>query len=223
MNRRNHFLLNRHQELLNESNFYLWSDYVQNGLILQYDAIQNTRKGHNSNSLIWEDLSSTQYDTSQKIGDVIINDKSVAFNGGYFPYNAINNILPVYWEIVLKPNRIIPNDSCILIRTKRDSGSAYLSALALQGNELIFSNISKIEIDNSLVSISSNGYINFAKKDITPKTQINLDRGNGGIGGRSNGLRFYGDICAIRGYSRILTEEETLKNQKIDIKRFNIT
>lgn len=45
------------------------------------------------------------------------------------------------------------------------------------------------------------------------------------IGGRvdgSNIVTFKGDIHAIRVYNRLLTEDEILHNQNIDIQKYNI-
>ena len=45
------------------------------------------------------------------------------------------------------------------------------------------------------------------------------------IGGRvdgSNRVTFKGDIHAIRVYNRLLTEDEILYNQNIDIQKYNI-
>ncbi len=55
-------------------------------------------------------------------------------------------------------------------------------------------------------------------KTVSNKTQAR-------IGGRvdgSNIVTFKGDIHAIRVYNRLLTEDEILYNQTIDIKKYNI-
>ena len=58
------------------------NDYVQNGIVLWLDGIENTRNGHNASSTTWQDLTSTHrdmtYNSAAEIGSkyCILGDKS---------------------------------------------------------------------------------------------------------------------------------------------------
>lgn len=59
-----------------------YADYVQDGLIIQYDGIQNTRNGHNSSATAWENVGgSSDYDLGIGAGTPIFNTDNVEFNG----------------------------------------------------------------------------------------------------------------------------------------------
>lgn len=67
-------------DLTNQSLNVSQDDYVRDGLILYYDAINNTGSGHNSNATTWKDLSGNGND-GILVGNPTWNESNLYFDG----------------------------------------------------------------------------------------------------------------------------------------------
>lgn len=201
-------------------------DYVQDGLVLLLDGIQNIRGGHSTNTNVWEDLSGNNYDVTMK--NITINENNMYFSGDTSIMYSSNNIDAVSVEMVLELEESPQGDQYIasfgsiykiLAWTPSEKGFSlgngkkrYLledlykkSSISVQYNpDAMYLNSKKLE--NSVVSTSWTA---------APKYPFM-------ISGYANGWRLKGKIYSIRVYNRALTKDEINHNYEMDKKRFGI-
>ena len=201
-------------------------DYVQDGLVLLLDGIQNIRGGHSTSTNVWEDLSGNNYDVTMK--NITINDNNMYFSGDTSIMYSLNNIDAVSVEMVLELEESSQGDQYIasfgsiykiLAWTPSEKGFSlgngkkrYLledlykkSSISVQYNpDVMYLNSKKLE--NSVVSTSWSA---------APKYPFM-------ISGYANGWRLKGKIYSIRVYNRALTQDEINHNYEMDKKRFGI-
>ena len=201
-------------------------DYVQDGLVLLLDGIQNIRGGHSTSTNIWEDLSGNNYDVTME--NITINENNMYFSGGSSIMYSLNNIDAVSVEMVLELEESSQGDQYIasfgsiykiLAWTPSEKGFSlgngkkrYLledlykkSSISVQYNpDVMYLNSKKLE--NSVVSTSWSA---------APKYPFM-------ISGYANGWRLKGKIYSIRVYNRALTQDEINHNYEMDKKRFGI-
>ena len=201
-------------------------DYVQDGLVLLLDGIQNIRGGHSTSTNVWEDLSGNNYDVTMK--NITINDNNMYFSEDTSIMYSLNNIDAVSVEMVLELEESSQGDQYIasfgsiykiLAWTPSEKGFSlgngkkrYLledlykkSSISVQYNpDVMYLNSKKLE--NSVVSTSWSA---------APKYPFM-------ISGYANGWRLKGKIYSIRVYNRALTQDEINHNYEMDKKRFGI-
>lgn len=203
--------------------------YISEELVLQVDAIQNTRNGHKSNANTWEDLSGNGNDLI--CDNITWTDDSAVFNNSLvYTDNIVENVTV---EIVFKQAEGTSGYMYIGF-----FGNIYHILSLYDTNQLLFSHesYSYQAKDNykrntiTAVYKSKNGNIrngycnslelskisNFVSwREVMPHyIQI------GKYIGKSN--MFAGEICAIRMYNKSLTEEEIKHNYEIDKQRFGL-
>ena len=201
-------------------------DYVQDGLVLLLDGIQNIRGGHSTSTNVWEDLSGNNYDVTMK--NITINDNNMYFSG----YNSImyssNNIDAVSVEMVLELEESSQGEQYIaafgsLYKILAWAPSEKGFSLGHQKKRYLVENLYK---KNSIsVQYSPDAmYLNSKKLEnsvvsagwsAAPKYPFM-------ISGYANGWRLKGKIYSIRIYNRALTQDEINHNYEMDKKRFGI-
>ncbi|MEG0872583.1 MAG: hypothetical protein RSG48_01265 [Clostridia bacterium] len=75
------FLLTRKSKTVN--------DYIQDGLLLNYDAIQNTKNAHSSTSSVWEDLTANGHNGTFVGFDAA--DQNSGFKDNYVKFDGVND------------------------------------------------------------------------------------------------------------------------------------
>lgn len=71
-------------------------DYIKNGLILHYDAIDNTGDGHDNNATTWKDLSNSS-------NDGIVTGAS--FNSNYLNFDGVDDFVRTTTEVDYKSSK----------------------------------------------------------------------------------------------------------------------
>ena len=201
-------------------------DYVQDGLVLLLDGIENTRGGHSASTNVWEDLSGNNYDVTME--NIQINNNNMYFSGDTSIMYSLNNINAVSVEMVLELEETEQIEQYIAYFGSIDKILAWSpteNAFSL-GNKKKRYSIDKL-YKLSSISVQYNPdamYLN--------SKELGLNVGSEGwmygqkypfmISGYSNGWRMKGKIYSIRVYNRALTQEEINHNYQMDKKRFGI-
>ena len=201
-------------------------DYVQDGLVLLLDGIQNIRGGHSTSTNVWEDLSGNNYDVTMK--NITINDNNMYFSGGSSIMYSSNNIDAVSVEMVLELEESSQDSQYIasfgsLYKILAWTPSEKGFSLGHQKKRYLVENLYK---KNSIsVQYSPDVmYLNSKKLD----NSLNMESWSSApkypfmISGYANGWRLKGKIYSIRVYNRALTQDEINHNYEIDKKRFGI-
>lgn len=206
-------------------------DYVEEGLVLYYDGINNTGSGHSDSVDIWKDLSGNDNDgilvgfdgneasgwTNNSLKLDGINDY-VYKNIGIDQYNATVEVVYKYYEgncvfstdtngsVVMDENMRFKNISI----TNFDISNA-VSVCFLYNKE---------SQNNIYMKIFENTkYKSGVSSDVVAGKYISLGTN---LPGQSASQFAKADIFAVRIYNRALTQEEINKNYKIDKLRFGI-
>ena len=201
-------------------------DYVQDGLVLLLDGIENTRGGHSASTNVWEDLSGNNYDVTME--NITINENNMYFSGDTSIMYSSNNIDAVSVEMVLELEESSQDSQYIA-----SFGSLY-KILAWTPSEKGFTlgNGKKRYLLEDLYKKSSISvqyspdvmYLNSKKLE----NSLNMESWSSApkypfmISGYANGWRLKGKIYSIRVYNRALTQEEINHNYQMDKKRFGI-
>ena len=201
-------------------------DYVQDGLVLLLDGIQNIRGGHSTSTNVWEDLSGNNYDVTME--NITINENNMYFSGDTSIMYSSNNIDAVSVEMVLELEESSQDSQYIA-----SFGSLY-KILAWTPSEKGFTlgNGKKRYLLEDLYKKSSISvqyspdvmYLNSKKLE----NSLNMESWSSApkypfmISGYANGWRLKGKIYSIRVYNRALTQEEINHNYQMDKKRFGI-
>lgn len=220
--------------------------YIQDGLLLHYDGLINTRKGHNIETTNWEDLSGNDNDAN--LYDCIINENNIEFNGSSsyskLPMNALGEYKESTIEIIMKPTTdeavVIADNSNVSNRgVAFKSSSNILDSWVGAGNSdtipyyFIANKPFLNEIHTYTFIYDGLDYNN----TIAYQDSLSLKKSSS-TGGYSNNTEypiigksqwnsgeewnFKGEIYSIRVYDKNLSEEQLKYNNDLDKKRFNI-
>ncbi len=208
-------------------------DYVQKGLMLHYDAVKNTKNGHDKNATEWYDLSGNGRNGT--LHEAIWTEDGLYFDGindwvgiGQMDYENITI------EAVVKYNKIAEGETYIVGNCQ---GGGY-GLVVWNTKNAIISNINN-EYDaaygsnsQSNVKYSISGKYNQkeialfenGKKDSKEKIGKITKTANNTImalganptGNEVNDAYLNGTIYSVRIYNRALTDDEVMQNYKID-------
>lgn len=231
-----------------EKELVIESEYVKDGLILHYDAINNIGEGddkHSTTTTVWKDLSGNSNDAV--LYDCTINENSIEFNGtssyGKLPTKALGDYNASTIEVVMEKNT---DESAILLA---DNANVSNRGLAL-GDSFLYSWIGSGNSDTISYYFIINKPVNNEKHTYTVlydgvdynntiayQDNISLNK-SGNKDGFSNNTdypiigkrqwqsgsprNFKGKIYSIRVYNKKLNEKELQANYQIDKNRFNI-
>lgn len=179
------------------------SKYVQNGLIIFYDGINNTGAGHSNTTTTWKDLSNKGIDGS------LVNFDSNSWGNNCLSFDGINdwvkineiNSSAITIEIIVEYDKTPEN-------TDIQSGKRYILTGSYAGSTMnLWENGVKVQTALSGTILNS---INNTLMAISGKTN----------GDNVNGNLFAGRIYAVRIYDRVLNESEVLQNYQLDMKRY---
>lgn len=216
--------------------------YIKDGLVLYYDAINNTGSEHNNITTTWKDLSGKNNDgalTNMTINSVTTNwtDNYISFNGqnNYISVPYSNSMaLPNYTiEIVFNKEDIINEEKSVLI-SKEGEYTIELNtdntiSFGIGSNNEYYKTIENINLNQNYhiaVTYESNIqkiYINGefigqnTVEGMVSQTQTDLT-----IGANNTNYPFKGKIYTTRIYDHVLTENEISQNYKIDKQKYNI-
>ena len=194
-----------------------YKDYVQDGLVCQFDGIQNTLNGHSNTTRIWYDLTKN-YD-AVLIGNTDWNEKGFDFGSSYFNFE-----LPLsnYYVEVCFETPEVNNEGYIIsgfVQLYIGNVQIYKGCLNFKYNERGL----KINA-NEINTVSSSLYKNCVKQNNQTTTMSMSQTSKRVIGAYVNGtLKYFGKVYSIRFYDRTLSSAETIKIQKIDMQRFEIS
>ena len=201
-------------------------DYVQDGLVLLLDGIENTRGGHSASTNVWEDLSGNNYDVTME--NIQINNNNMYFSGDTSIMYSLNNINAVSVEMVLELEETEQIEQYIAYFGSIDKILAWSpteNAFSL-GNKKKRYSIDKL-YKLSSISVQYNPdamYLNSKKLELNVGSESWMYSSQYPfmISGYSGGWRMKGKIYSIRVYNRALTQEEINHNYQMDKKRFGI-
>ena len=219
------------------------ADYVQDGLVVQWDGIDNAGTGvHNPNAAVWKNLASANgaYDLT------LTNSASWNAEGRALVVNGVSavadGVTPEYKTIEVVCKRTSSSGRMMFhsgLNTRfvifdADSGNqrAYFSGDTKDDHSVttkyIYQPYYSSEINFIAGRYDDNGKVTDVFKDANQREDG--ARGNSWgtgtgitIGGRlntSNPYLWYGEVYAIRLYNRRLTKAELARNHRIDCKRF---
>ena len=223
---------------------YTSASYVQDGLIAQWDGIDNAGTGtHNPISAVWKDLKGSCDMTLLNNGESWVNGMALSVNGAGA---AGSTAAPRYTtiEVVYK----MASGACLFVSgLKWGNTEWYISRIVAfsGGTRAIFTNahdgqtiyipnangdvvhsLSAIYADNNsdvVMSASMDGYV---RTQNTVQTSWYDATGVVMVGDRKTTARsepWEGEIYAIRLYDRALSVGELAANQKVDAARFGVS
>ncbi len=219
---------------------YTSASYVQDGLITQWDGIDNAGTGaHNPNATVWKDLAGNL--------DLTLTENGCWTNGNALAVNSAaaygSRKAPVYKTIeVVYSKPFQPNKSCVLFHsgyTNRFVVFRYVSTPtnqvyfeAAKSTKVIARRTSAGEITSVVALYGDNEAVSDVFCDGERRSDGTYTEGWGlrtrvSVGGRysdnstqAEGSPSKGEVYAIRLYSRRLTKAELAHNNLIDRKRF---
>ncbi len=220
---------------------YTSASYVQDGLITQWDGIDNAGTGtHNPNATVWKDLAGN-LDLTLTENGCWTNGNALAVNGAsavgttttasyktievvyskpfqtkgcvFFHSGIANRFFLFRYEAALAPTNKVYFEAGKSTKFfyKRATPGEVTSAVALYGD------------DDSVVDLFCDGE---RKTDGTYtegwglRTRVSVGGRYSDNSGQSEGSPSKGEVYAIRLYSRRLTKAELAHNNRIDRKRF---
>lgn len=221
---------NYSSQIVQLNNILNENDYVKDGLVLQYDGINNTGNGHSNTETVWKDLSGNgndgtlvgidgNYDSGWKDEALRldgINDY-VYKNMGIDRYNSTIEVVYKYSDgsnvFASDINEYLSIDSKVNLK---DNQIATLNKESAINACIVFNKISQ---DRGSMQVFENSrFISETSSNIASGKYIIL-----GANEINNPSQFAkADIYAIRIYNRVLTQEEINQNYKIDRFRFRI-
>ena len=215
-------------------------EYVQNGLIVHYDGINNTGNGHNNTANIWKDLSKNGNDGKlynfTYSTDSEWKENCLSFNGidnSVLLKNVLNNLEEMTIEFVYTSKIAkswqyywgIRGNRFGLEANQADTRAIYYSAGKKYYTNVLAEKIGK-KVNNTIVFGKENikAYKNSTNAGTCNKEYNYITEGEYfGVG--ADGERSYPtkmDCYSFRIYNRALTEEEVKYNYDIDKERFNL-
>ena len=216
--------------------------YIEDGLILCLDAIDNTRDGHNASSTVWEDLSGNGLDFD--LTDVTVNDTTMTFNGT----SSVGTLQDIeLWRNIVNNTEQYTVELCFKFKTSSGSYQPIISTNLGNVNVARFVNsiqVGQQSIGTEIGEVENNAFlqrqlstISCDANDITyhvnTKLRETLDNNDYiyppttdafWIGARLTGAYYHfdGEICSIRIYNKKLTDEERLYNHSSDVTRYGV-
>lgn len=208
--------------------------YVSDGLILHYDAINNTGNGHSNNATVWKDLSGNGNDGT------ISGSQTPIWGRDYLKTNKIETILTPWTfstshtiSVIFEPlefysyntiwdNSLTSDDNeCWIYRDgkigARSKTNPYIAYAVIQfelGKRVQIS--ITVDEENNKCSIYLNG-----EKINTIDGGINLNDGQLAFNGSTN-TKGKNNYYNMKVYNRALTDEEVANNYAIDKARFGL-
>lgn len=209
--------------------------YVSNGLVLHYDAINNTRSGHSSSTTTWEDLSGNGNDGTITGG--IWTDNSLNFTSSNTTYGIrTNKNFPIdfnnTFNIVFKLTNVSSVEPLFGSRTSSSDGFMlfnYNSTNALNldtkgsgtrinlGNRL--SANTNYDVTVTFSGTTANLYVNgqLAGTKTFTDASLNMPLSIFTAGAQSNAK---GSIYSVKVYNRALSTAEIQQNYNIDKEKY---
>lgn len=200
-------------------------EYVTDGLIAMYDAIDNTRSGHNASYAGWQDISGNGHDLTHEGGNPpIIGDNFYYLSNCWLDGAAIGNavhvdivtqlgvvaLLTVLGMGVAKDNF---GDAFSHNPTTYGSGNGTKNSMNHTAAAKLFS--AAFEDDKIWAYCDSSTASASSKFDFDPTNRLYL-----GARKLNDTYACHDYICAIRIYNRALTIEEAYQNFVADVYRF---
>lgn len=234
-------LMRRRGLLAEASGGGAWTDYVQNGLEVIWDGIENTRNGHVTTPTNWENLVSTSYDMKNKKGSSFQSDCAV-FTGSEWFKTAYTNKKYATVEVVFQKDN---SSEYILVKTSNSGASGNGIALidsigtssvkvgtySRHGSQVNSSDLAPgVKVSLSVTQGTNTTDVGSAYANgmsaSHAESSVDWAYGNYSIGAydryANGGYFFKGKIYCIRLYTRELTESEVLHNYAIDKQRFGL-
>ena len=202
-------------------------DYVQDGLVLLLDGIQNVRGWHSTSTNVWEDLSGNNNDLT--LENVVSNSNNMYLDGIKSKIYSEKALDVVSVEIVLELEE--KNGYVYIASFGSNSKSMAWSPVEDKGFSL--GNVKKKYLVENLykknsISVQYNPDLMYLNSE---KLKNNLASESWGSPSSypiafgfygSNSYRMKGKIYSIRIYNRALTKNEINHNYEMDKKRFGI-
>lgn len=228
-----------------------WENYIQKGLMLHLDAINNVGQGdnnHSSTTTVWKDLSGNGNDgTLQKFANNSWNTNYLTFDGvddwvklGKMNYEKIT--IEVVMEHITHTN----TETDIICNYERAGcGLSIYDPYTYQHTKhgfTIFVNgnyhgaLSKSNVQDEKKYILAGNYDgetikfweNGEKTQTSQKGTMSLPSGtimalgSNPSGDLADGNFLHGKIYSVRIYNRALTDEEVMNNYEVDKERFDV-
>ena len=222
------------------------SEYIQDGLIAMWDGIE-----HGDNPLVWRDTSGNGWDATQRVANAGWRWDADCYTGtaqnghGFGTPLALASVLRDHInghtiEIVFKPG----NTSRQTIFGQYNSGSGSKGGINLEYSphrqgyfRAYFDGSPDIDVPawkNGLVRMTCSSVCNGTNLRIFENGEFSIQGAQptsnrigdyqfiiGGENGRAN-MSILGELCAVRLYSRALTDAEIGHNYNIDRNRFKL-
>ncbi|MBQ9780274.1 MAG: hypothetical protein IJW00_04950 [Clostridia bacterium] len=209
-------------------------DYVSEGLVSYYSGSQSTRKGHDKDSTVWEDLVGGHDMTITKNDDNYFSDTGLRAKGAKhnFPDAIVDTVNGQAFtiEILLGDFVSVGTDFNTFINGSGDE-IALFRRNSVDELELKFQINAGVRIkvkgclellQNSLITITyaQNDvvriYVNGELRGETPTINGSLGASDLFIGHNAQGKMFDTTYRSVRFYDRALTAEEVAANAKVD-------
>lgn len=221
-----------------------WTDYVQNGLEIIWDGIENTRNGHETTPYAWENLAGSSFDMANS--NVTFEDDCAVFTGSNYFKTAYTAKSYMTAEIVVshetiasgygvcaKTNTSRADDSGIGLIIYQKNTNQYQFFTGHGANQYRYKPVAAdaVGIKGSYSAVADTNYNCDLYKNgvLTSENYASADWGYGNyaIGAYDrntppNNYFFKGRIYCIRLYTRSLTAAEVLHNYAVDQARFNL-
>ena len=216
------------------------ASYVQDGLIAQWDGIDNAGIGtHDPLASIWKDLKGTldlaltaQGRWNDTANGLSVNAMSAQGSRAAPPYKTIEVVCRMDGGRILfcsgLASRIVAFDTVAKTSTAKEYLEMYFDGIKDQFAPFIYFTPDAKEIryaaatydDDSVSGVYRDGAL---WKGGTQWNDWSVGDGKVAIGGRSatEGYPWSGEVYAIRLYDRVLTEDEIKRNHIIDEARFD--
>lgn len=206
-------------------------EYVSDGLILRYDAIENTRHGHDASVNVWEDLSGNDNDLTVKVGDdPIIGDDFYYFNKTIMTSKALPSGQQ-FVECVFQTRKessavcFVGIKSTAVGTTSMRSGKFSIAISGSSGSNgcdlpvVLDKVVNQFAIKGGSAGIDDQWAPSFSISNLSWGSAVNVSVG--GYSDLSQYLpHFY--LLAYRLYNRALTVDERKQNLEQDKKRFGL-
>ncbi len=208
-------------------------DYVQDGLMLHYDAVKNTKNGHDKNAIQWYDLSGNN--NNGTLHEATWTEDGLYFDGindwvgiGQMDYENITI------EAVIKYNKIAEGETYIVGNCQAGGYGLVVwntkNAIILNINneyDAAYGSNSQSNVKYSIsgkynqkeIALFENGKKDSKEKigKITKTTNNTIMAlGTNPFKDTSDVSFLNGTIYSVRIYNRALTDDEVMQNYKID-------
>lgn len=218
--------------------------YVTNGLIHQWDAINNTRSGHNASVNVWEDLVGTNDLTVNNYSNITWLDNAVQFTGvtgtRFLGSEASTDATGKTVEVVFSVATARTEAICSVFHSTQYVNYAY-GKIALYSDSTFgvkgqsdktyvngvsdITNFHSISASYSAANAVQNVFANAQTATLGTATHsMSTSSSNPSVGASATSYdyAFSGKVHAIRIYDRILTADEVSQNYAVDVFRFNL-